>query len=281
MRISLSILLSLVCLTGCSQKEKKNTLPVLPQGYDISRIQKIKLSEDLEEISGIFYDTAGPRIIAENDEEGKLFALDPQTGKIIIHTTFKEAGDFEDLIRIGNFWYVMRSNGNIFKVNGAFTDSVKAEVFKLHLPGFNNFETIFYNASVQKAYLICKQCESDSGKRISIYAFDPKTSTYDDKPVMAMIPDRSMLPIEDSVSIIKPAAAAIHPITGEWYIMASVNRLLIVADNTGKWKKVYPLDKEWFKQPEGMCFAPNGDLYVSNEARSGTPNIIHVPWTGK
>jgi len=64
------------------------------------------------------------------------------------------------------------------------------------------------------------------------------------------------------------------------YIMCSVNRLLIVADRNWTWKKVYALNKEWFKQPEGMSFAPNGDLYVSNEARSGTPNILRIRWKG-
>jgi WD40 repeat protein len=272
--------LLLTGLPACKSQEKKKELPILPPGYDVQRIEKTKLVEELDEISGIWYDPSGPRIIAENDEEGKMYIVDPATGKVSGHTTFHAGGDFEDLTTDGTYWYMLRSNGNLFRITGAFTDSVKAEVFKLHLPGYNNFESLFFNPSDKKAYLVCKQCEADSGRRISIYAFNTVTSTYENGPVMTMVPDRTLLPAGDSVEIIKPSALAIHPITGEWYIMASVNHLLIVADPTGKWKKVYPLNKDWFKQPEGMSFAPNGDLYVSNEARSGTPNIIKVPWVG-
>jgi uncharacterized protein YjiK len=239
------------------------------------------LGEDLDEISGIWFDPATTILFAENDEEGRIYKVDPSTGKVTAHSTFNSGGDFEDLTNDGTNFYVMRSNGNLFRISAAFSDSVKAEVFKLHLPGYNNFEAAFYIPADKKIYLACKQCEADSGQRISIYAFNTATATYDPGPVLTMLPDRAMLPSGDSSEIIKPSAMAIHPITGEWYIMASVNHLLIVAEPNGKWKKVYPLGKDWFKQPEGMSFAPNGDLYVSNEARSGTPNIIKVPWTGK
>jgi len=271
---------TLIALLACTAREKKKDLPVLPPGYDVGKIEKIKLGEDLDEISGIWFDPSGPMIFAEDDEEGRIYQVDPTTGKIGGHTTFNSGGDFEDLTNDGHYWYMMRSNGNLFRITGAFTDSVRSETFKLHLPGYNNFESACFMPAQGKIYLVCKQCEADSGQRISVYAFNTATATYDPGPVVTMIPDRTMLPAGDSVEIIKPSAMAVHPVTGEWYIMASVNHLLIVAEPGGKWKKVYPLSKDWFKQPEGMSFAPNGDLYVSNEARSGTPNIIKIPWKG-
>ena len=272
--------LALAGMLACAGREKKKELPVLPPGYDVQKIEKIKLGEDLDEISGIWLDPSGSALFAENDEEGRIYRVNPSTGKIYEHTTFNSGGDFEDLTRDGTNWYMMRSNGNLFRITGAFTDSVKSETFKLHLPGYNNFEAACFVPADKKIYLVCKQCEADSGQRISIHAFNTVTSTYDPGPALTMVPDRTLLPQEDSAEIIKPSALAIHPVTGEWYLMASVNHLLIVAEPNGKWKKVYPLNKEWFKQPEGMSFAPNGDLYVSNEARSGTPNIIKVPWKG-
>jgi DNA-binding beta-propeller fold protein YncE len=279
--IALILCLLLAAVASCQQEKKKKEPPTLPPGYDTRSLVKIKLTEDLDEISGIRYDPSGTRIIAENDEEGRLFELDPGTGKVSASTRFNSGGDFEDLTFDGRYWYVLRSNGNIFRISHAFTDSVTTEVFKLHLPGFNNFESLFYNPVDKKAYLFCKQCEADSGRRISIYAFNTVTAAYDSGPVFTMIPDRAMIGGMDSTEIIKPSAAAIHPITGEWYILASVNHLLIVTDPAWTWKKVYALNKDWFKQPEGISFAPNGDLYISNEARSGTANIVHIPWTGK
>lgn len=274
-------LLLLPAMIACSQGAKKKEPPVLPPGFDVNNIEKLKLGEDLDEISGIRYDPSVPRIVAQNDEEGRLYSVEPTTGKITGHSSFHDGGDFEDLAWDGQYWYIMRSNGNLFRISGAFTDSVDKNQFKLHLPGYNNFESLFFEPADKKLYLICKQCEADSGKAISVHAFNTETATYDSGAVGRMIPDRSLLPAGmDPAEIIKPSAAAVHPITGELYIMCSVNRLLIVADRNWTWKKVYALDKEWFKQPEGMSFAPNGDLYVSNEARSGTPNILHIPWKG-
>jgi uncharacterized protein YjiK len=63
----------------------------------------------------------------------------------------------------------------------------------------------------------------------------------------------------------KPSAAAVNPITNELYILASVNKLLVVADRNGKVKDVYPLDPVTFNQPEGITFTPWGDLLISNE----------------
>ncbi len=279
-RSCLSLLL-LTATMACSWGAGKKDPPVLPPGFDAGGIKKLKLGEGLEEISGIWYDPSVPRIVAENDEEGRLYALDPGTGKITGHSSFHEGGDFEDLAWDGRYWYVMRSNGNLFRISGAFTDSVEAQTFKIHLPGHNNFESLFFEPADKKLYLICKECEADSGGAISVHAFDTETETFDSAAVARMMPDRNLLPkgAEDAGRI-KPSAAALHPKTGELYILCSVNRLMVVADRHWKWKKVYALDKSWFKQPEGMSFAPNGDLWISNEARSGSANIICIPWKG-
>ena len=63
----------------------------------------------------------------------------------------------------------------------------------------------------------------------------------------------------------KPSAATINPLTNELYILASVNKLLVVADRKGNVKDVYPLDPVTFNQPEGITFTPWGDLIISNE----------------
>jgi hypothetical protein len=74
---------------------------------------------------------------------------------------------------------------------------------------------------------------------------------------------------------LKPSAAAIHPLTKELYIISSINKALIIADRDGNVKEAYPIDPVLFKQPEGLTFAPSGDLIISNEvAEVGSPNIL-------
>ena len=71
---------------------------------------------------------------------------------------------------------------------------------------------------------------------------------------------------EDEKFRFKPSAAAIHPITGELYIIASVNHILVILNKDRSVKHAYKINPGLFKQPEGLTFTPNGDLIISNEA---------------
>jgi hypothetical protein len=48
----------------------------------------------------------------------------------------------------------------------------------------------------------------------------------------------------------------------------------VIADKKGKIEEVYPLDPLMYNQPEGLTFAPNGDLYISNEGGEGIATIL-------
>jgi uncharacterized protein YjiK len=72
---------------------------------------------------------------------------------------------------------------------------------------------------------------------------------------------------------IRPSAAAIHPKTGDLYIISSQDKLLIIMKD-GVVKASYKLPKKTFRQPEGLTFAPNGDMYISNEAAEAIANIL-------
>jgi uncharacterized protein YjiK len=41
--------------------------------------------------------------------------------------------------------------------------------------------------------------------------------------------------------------------------------LLVIADNEWNVKEVYHLDPARFRQPEGICFDNDNNLYISNE----------------
>jgi hypothetical protein len=73
----------------------------------------------------------------------------------------------------------------------------------------------------------------------------------------------------------KPSAAAVHPITGDYYLISAINDLLVVIDRAGVVKGACAIDKYLFKQPEGLAFMPNGNLLISNEfAELGRATII-------
>jgi uncharacterized protein YjiK len=61
-----------------------------------------------------------------------------------------------------------------------------------------------------------------------------------------------------------PSAIAVHPKTGETYILSASNRLLAIYEK-GILIDIFPLPSEIFYKPEGLAFAENGDLYISSE----------------
>jgi uncharacterized protein YjiK len=71
-----------------------------------------------------------------------------------------------------------------------------------------------------------------------------------------------------------PSALARHPVTKEWYVLSSVNKALLVLDSQWKLKNTYQLDPILFKQPEGLAFDRQGDMYVSNEGHGGNANVL-------
>ncbi|MBU2046808.1 MAG: SdiA-regulated domain-containing protein, partial [Bacteroidetes bacterium] len=76
--------------------------------------------------------------------------------------------------------------------------------------------------------------------------------------------------------VIKPSAMAYHPLSGNLYVLSSINHIIVVLDQQGKFLKVIPFIGKEFRQPEGISFNSKGELYVSNEGRNVIGNIIKI-----
>ncbi len=67
---------------------------------------------------------------------------------------------------------------------------------------------------------------------------------------------------------------AINPKTNTLFVIGTVGKLLIELDSEGEIMSIKQLDKNIFSQPEGICFSPNGDMYISNEGKNEHANIL-------
>ena len=157
-----------------------------------------------------------------------------------------------------------------------FTDSTSSTRYKLALPGKKEFETTYYDKSRNSIIMICKNCEDDKKLGItSAYRFDLATRTFDTAAFFQFDNKEIAALVGSDMRFFKPSAAAIHPIEKRLYIVASVNGLLVIADLQGHVQEAYNLKHRLFLQPEGLAFAPNGDLYISNEGGyDGTADIL-------
>jgi len=270
MKLLLPLLPCLFWLS-CLVPKKKELLPS-PPGYDLNAPMKLVMHEDLDEISGIRVDEKTGLIVAVNDEEGKLYRLNEEGKKQGKAFKFAKKGDFEELDFDGTFWYAVTSTGEIHRVANAFTDSFSTSVFPFTEKGVE-FETIAYDRARNKLFILTKVAGGLMEGKIPAYTLDTTTRSFSYDP--AYSPDTASIArlSGKKKTTFRPTSAAFHPRTGELFIISVNDRLLVIMKD-GEVKQVYKLAKATFRQPEGICFSANGDLYISNEAQDATGNIL-------
>jgi len=279
---TLLISLCLSCNPGEANNKndsaKEETL-TSPKGYDLTKPIEIKLPLELDEISGVAYHPEDTSVFAIQDENGLLYKIPLNNPQNIEKWEYRKGADYEDVVLKGDRFYVLQSNGNITAVKFYKADSLAEKTTKFPFGKGNEFEILYYDSSVQKLRMICKDCEEDKKKHLSSYFFDPVNFEYAEDSVKIDVKSIDNLMGKKKIKF-KPSAAAIHPITHELYIISSINKLLVVVDNnTGIAKQVHSIDKNLFKQPEGITFTPGGTMIISNEsAKIGVANLLIFPY---
>ncbi|MGO4292984.1 hypothetical protein [Chitinophaga sp. RAB17] len=280
-RIGLIFLLFLLSCNGFSDREQK--VYASPAGYDLKEPVRYRLRESMQEISGIELFPDEHRIIAINDEQGRIYDVDVAATKPYPYYKFAKDGDYEDICHTDSGWFVLKSSGSLFHVHGLFTDSISADHYKLPKQGKKEFETTYYDSVKNSIVMICKNCEDD--KKVgftSAYRFDLASKTFDTTAIYRFDNREIAKLVGSDMRFFKPSAAAIHPIEKRLYIVASVNGLLVICDLQGHVQEAYNLKHRLFLQPEGIAFAPNGDMFISNEGGyDGTASILKFTYKSK
>ncbi len=237
--------------------------------YDFLNPDKVyDLPEVLKEVSGIaLYDDQ--TVFCVQDEIGIVFKYDLQNEKIIDMHRFTDLGDFEDLAIIGDTVYVLRSDGTLFYFNH---QQFKGKVEQVIVPSScMNIEGLFYDQKSKTMFMACKDepVNAKGNKRI-VYRFPvgekivSETAVSIDLEVINDFFSQKYGRWDKSKVLFNPSAIAVHPITGEKYILSASNRMLAIYEQ-GKLKDIYPLPSEILYKPEGLDFTPTGDLLISSE----------------
>ncbi len=276
----------MVCLilSSCSYRGHADKSPM---GYDLENAEVFQMPASLKEISGIAFHKIFPGgILAEQDEEGAVFFYDWQSGKAK-KLKFGKKGDYEDITVFRSKVYVLRSDGSITamtlkKEKGEMVISGTTEFEKI-LPA-GEYEGLFGDERSGKLFALCKECNYDTTEG----GFGGYTLSVDVAGGLVLsdrfsFTVRNVKGITDNMrSGFKPSALAINPLTREWYILSSANKMLMVAWDDMDVKAAYKLKSSDFNQPEGIAFDSQYNLYISNEGGSGEKgNIMKFTYKGQ
>ncbi|OJV97431.1 MAG: SdiA-regulated family protein [Chitinophagaceae bacterium] len=251
-------------IIGCAsgQEEVKT-----PKEYNLDKPERFAMPESLLEISGIsFYKGNNDTVYAIQDEEGKLFRL-AWGNKKQYHVKFGKSGDYEDVSILRDRVVVLKSNGSLYSF--PFSDAIYEEIDSVQewprlLPE-GEYEGMFGDENSGLLYILCKNCKVDDKDNVTGYIYQLGDSSL--APAGQFNVDvESIKPFSGKVKKgFRPSALAKNPVTGEWFIVSAINKLLVIADENWKIKNAYPLNGNTFNQPEGIAFDKSGNMYISNE----------------
>lgn len=269
--------------------------------YEINTPDKSwELPKKLLEISGLSY-IDEYRLACVQDEKGNLYIFNLLTGEIERKIDFEEDGDYEGIEIIKNDAWVLKSNGTLYRIINYLNENEnKVEKYPTILTRKNDAEALGYETGSKKLLIGCKGhpfVDDKKGKDFKgIYVFDIETRLLDLKPFLLIDLDFikdlknyntiTKLGVELLANLdhakgdltFQPSALAVHPLTQEIYILASVGNLLMVYSPDKKIQTIIQLNTKVHPQPEGICFSPDGTLYISNEGKEdkGTISVFKV-----
>jgi DNA-binding beta-propeller fold protein YncE len=282
----------LVLLTSCFT-ESSNFVTNVTFPYNLTKPDERYVVPDyLNEISGIaFYKGY---ILCIQDEKGTVYRFDASKKSVTEKYAFGENGDYEDIAVKGNSIFVLKSNGNITKIENPESASRSVTILKTPLSSKNDAEGMAFDSSGNNLLIACKgspsvKNEENKGNVRSVFSFDPLSMYFNNKAVFRIDlkkkEDFRKQEIYDYMQLLKkkgltdesnfqPSGISVNPVTGEIFVISAQGKLILILNREGKIADMGYLDPVTFPQPEGICFSPSGDLYISNEGRGGPGTIL-------
>jgi uncharacterized protein YjiK len=265
--------------------------------YDLNTPdEKYVMPESLVEISGLAYYTQD-RILCIQDEKANIYVYNVKKRDVENKYKFGQHGDYEDIAVVNQTAYVIRSDGEIFEVKNFESDNRKTTELTTQLTRKNNTEGMAYDKLSNSLFIVCKGSPEVKKSNLyegyrAVYQFDLKKKKLKKEPAFLIDlhnlytfrdagtlqeKTRSVFEKPDLVkgdTIFKPSGIAIHPLTNQIYLISHIGEKLIIMNRLGEILSFHDLSSKIFQQPEGICFSPAGDLFISSEGRGGEGYIL-------
>lgn len=243
---------------------------------EVTILNTWNLPKILEEVSGIAY-MGNQKIAAIQDEKGSIFIYNLKTSTLEKEIPFGKDGDYEGITLVETTAYVLKSDGEISRVEQFMESDTQTTVYESPFKGSYNFEGLGYDKNNNRLLIALK--ENGEKEYRPVYAFDLTTNTFLKDPVFKLHFDDPVLTASGKKKKkikLYPSEINIHPTTGKLFILEGVNPKLLILDATGNMETLHLFHKKQFPQAEGITFGDNGEMYVSNEGRGGKATILQI-----
>lgn len=244
----------------------------------------IWLPAALREVSGLVLlnDTLAAAV---QDELGVLYVLNPSSGGLQAELHFGPRGDYEDVAYLQEALYVLRSDGTLYHIPN--WQQLPGEAFPLAtaLPAGCDAEGLVARPNTPLLLVACKEAPGPGlGSVKAVYAYDTAARRRLEAPAFTISVARFVAGLNDGVvnrmvrrvldpfvdlSGFKPSGLAVHPITGQYYLLSSLRSAVVVLTPRGTVVEVHVLPRTLLPQPEALTFYPNGDLLIATEGGAG------------
>ena len=252
----------------------------------------VVLPRELREVSGIC--ALDDRTLAcVQDEAGALFFVDLAGQALPRVSVFAEPGDYEGLARVGDDFWVMRSDGVLLRLQ---PKGASLEVVSRHrLPAVHGeWEGLCFDADRKVLLAMPKDAGSkQKGERDLrfVYAIDPVTGVAQQDPVIVLdckvlvdqaeargieLPTRTTKKgkTRSDLRLVCSEILAV-PGSDRLLVLSAVDLTLLEVDRAGRLHAAWVLDALELPQPEGMTFLPDGRLLIASEGVGGS-GVVRV-----
>jgi uncharacterized protein YjiK len=235
----------------------------------------------LREISGLAM-TADGRLLAHDDEVGRISVIDPKRGVLLKQFTLGDKpphADFEAITVAGGDIYLLASDGTLYEFNeGADGAHVPYTIHDTRLGKECEFESVAYEADSDWLLMPCKRVgKKKLQDQLVIYRWRVGSSRSDSaRASMFTIPLARVIGRNHWKSL-HPSDMTIDPASGNYVMVASHEKALVEITPLGAVVRAVPLPGK-HDQPEGVAITKDSILIVSDEATKKPGAITLYRW---